>query len=131
MLQTLPRWPRAIAIVASILIATLGLTIAFGTAAPPRPVQPRQLDLTDLPGLSRYTARDGTQIAYRAYPGGAERVAVLIHGTGTESSVMNALAKTLHADGARSTHPTCVATAVPAGAATSTMSVNSRTIWRI
>ncbi len=100
MLQTLPRWPRAIVIVASILIATLGVTIAFGTAAPPRPVQPRQLDLTDLPALSRYTARDGTQIAYRAYPSGGEQVAVLIHGTGTESSVMNALAKTLHADGA-------------------------------
>jgi hypothetical protein len=100
MLQTLQRWPRAIVIVASILIATLGVTIAFGTAAPPRPVQPRQLDLTDLPALSRYTARDGTQIAYRAYPGGGEQVAVLIHGTGTESSVMNALAKTLRAAGA-------------------------------
>jgi non-heme chloroperoxidase len=103
MLQTLPRWPRAIAIVASILIAlmaTLGAVIAFGTAAPPRPVQPRQLDLTDLPALSRYTARDGTQLAYRAYPSGGEQVAVLIHGTGTESSVMNALAMTLHAAGA-------------------------------
>src|SRR5580700_2306284 len=99
MLQTLQRWPRAIVIVASILIATLGVTIAFGTAAPPRPVQPRQLDLTDLPALSRYTARDGTQIAYRAHPGGGEQVAVLVHGTGTESSVMNALAKTLHAAG--------------------------------
>jgi hypothetical protein len=103
MLQTLPRWPRAIAIVASILIAlmaTLGAVIAFGTAAPPRPVQPRQLDLTDLPALSRYTARDGTQLACRAYPSGGEQVAVLIHGTGTESSVINALAKTLHAAGA-------------------------------
>jgi non-heme chloroperoxidase len=100
MLQTLPRWPRVIAIVASILIATLGMTIAFGTAAPPRPVQPRQVDLTDLPALSRYTARDGTQIAYRAYLGGAEQVAVLIYSTGTESSVMNALAKTLRAAGA-------------------------------
>ena len=102
MLQTLPRGPRVIAIVACVLIAlvaTLGAVIAFGTAAPPRPVQPRQLDLTDLPALSRYTARDGAQLAYRAYPGDGEQVAVLIHGTGTESSVMNALAKTLHAVG--------------------------------
>ena len=80
-------------------MAALGAVIAFGTAAPPRPVQPRQLDLTDLPALSRYTARDGTQLAYGAYPGDGEQVAVLIHGTGTESSVMNALAKTLHAAG--------------------------------
>src|SRR5580700_5917341 len=99
MLQTLQRWPRAIVIVASILIATLGVTIAFGTASPPRAVQPRQIDLTELPPLSRYTARDGTQLGYRAYPGGGEQVAVLIHGSGTESSVMNALAKTLRAAG--------------------------------
>jgi pimeloyl-ACP methyl ester carboxylesterase len=83
-----------------VLGTALGATIAFGTAAPPRPVQPRQLDLTGLPALGHYTARDGTHLAYRAYPGGAEQVAVLIHGTGTESSVMNALAKTLNVAGA-------------------------------
>jgi non-heme chloroperoxidase len=102
MLQTLRLWPRAIAIVVCVLlvsVAALGAVIAFGTAAPPPAVQPRQLDLADLPVLSRYTARDGTQLAYRAYPGGGEQVAVLVHGTGTESSVMNALAKTLHAAG--------------------------------
>jgi non-heme chloroperoxidase len=62
-------------------------------------VQPRQLDLTDLPALSHYAVRDGTQFAYRAYPGGEEQVAVLVHGSGTESSVMNPLAKTLQAEG--------------------------------
>jgi pimeloyl-ACP methyl ester carboxylesterase len=85
-----------------IIVAGASLTgvIAFGTAAPPGPVQPRQLDLTDLPALRHYAARDGTQLAYRAYPGSGEQVVVLVHGTGMESSVMNALAKTLHADGA-------------------------------
>jgi len=78
----------------------LAAAIAFGTAAPPHPMQPRQLDLTDLPGLSRYTARDGVALGYRAYPGGKDQVAVLIHGSATESSVMNALAKTLQASGA-------------------------------
>jgi non-heme chloroperoxidase len=63
-------------------------------------MQPRPLDLTNLPALSHYKARDGTQLAYRVYPGEGEQVAVLIHGSATESSVMNALAKTLNAAGA-------------------------------
>jgi non-heme chloroperoxidase len=95
------KWIAGVA-TALIVVVAAGLTsaIAFGTAAPPRPVQPRQPDLTDLPALSHYAARDGTQLAYRYYPGGGEQVAVLVHGTGTESSVMNALAKRLHGDGA-------------------------------
>jgi hypothetical protein len=62
MLQSLATWPRVLAIVLGLLLVlgmTLAAAIAFGTAAPPRPVQPRQLDLMDLPALSRYTARDG------------------------------------------------------------------------
>lgn len=103
MLRSLWTWPRMIAIVACLLLAfggVLSAAIVFGTAAPPRPVQPRQIDLTGLPTLSRYTARDGTPLAYRSYPGGGEQVAVLIHGSGTESSVMNALARTLNVAGA-------------------------------
>jgi len=85
-----------------VLVLGIALTavIAFGTARLPHPVQPRQLDITGLPALSHYTARDGTQLAYRTYRGGGEQVAVLIHGTGTESSVMNALARTLQTAGA-------------------------------
>jgi non-heme chloroperoxidase len=103
MLRGLGTWRRVITIALCLVLGSggaLAAAIAFGTAAPPRPVQPRQLDLTDLPVLSRYAARDGAQLAYRAYPGGAQQVAVLIHGTATESSVMNALAKTLQATGA-------------------------------
>jgi non-heme chloroperoxidase len=82
-----------------VVLAGLAGAIVFGTAGSPKPVQPRPLDLTNLPALSHYKARDGTQLTYRAYPGGGEQVAVLIHGTATESSVMNALAKTLNAAG--------------------------------
>jgi pimeloyl-ACP methyl ester carboxylesterase len=57
-------------------------------------------DLGPLPLLSHYTVRNSAQLAYRAYPGGREQVAVLIHGTATESSVMNGLAKTLQTAGA-------------------------------
>jgi non-heme chloroperoxidase len=100
---TLQRKLRMLAGIVAAVVLVLGMAltaaIAFGTASPPRAVQPRQIDLTELPPLSRYTARDGTQLGYRAYPGGGEQVAVLIHGSGTESSVMNALAKTLRAAG--------------------------------
>jgi pimeloyl-ACP methyl ester carboxylesterase len=94
--------PRMIAIASCLLLGTafvLAAVIAFGTASPPRPVQPRLIDLSELPALSRYTARDGKQLAYRAYPGGGDQVAVLIHGSGTESSVMNGLAKALNSAG--------------------------------
>jgi non-heme chloroperoxidase len=84
-----------------ILVLALAGAVAFGTASPPlHAMQPRALDLTGLPPLSRFAARDGTQLAYRFYPSGEKNVAVLIHGSATESSVMNALAKTLQADGA-------------------------------
>jgi non-heme chloroperoxidase len=82
-----------------LVVAGLAGAIVFGTAGSPKPMQPRPLDLTNLPALSHYTARDGTKLVYRAYPGGGEQVAVLIHGTATDSSVMNALAKTLNAVG--------------------------------
>jgi pimeloyl-ACP methyl ester carboxylesterase len=88
-----------VATLAALIVAGLAVAIVFGTAGSPKPVQPRSLDLTNLPALSHYQARDGTQLAYRAYPGGGEQVAVLIHGTATDSSVMNALAKTLNAAG--------------------------------
>jgi non-heme chloroperoxidase len=88
------------ACVVVVLVAALAVAIAFGTAAPHPPEHPRQIDLTGLPPLGRFAARDGTKLAYRAYPGGEKQVAVLIHGSGTESSVMNPLAKTLQATGA-------------------------------
>ena len=97
------RWRRAVHFFPDLLIAllaTLAGAILFGTAAPPRPREPRHLDRMALPELSRYTARDGTPLAYRAYPGDDRQVAVLIHGSATESSVMHALAKTLHATSA-------------------------------
>jgi pimeloyl-ACP methyl ester carboxylesterase len=93
---------RIAAVLACLLlvsVAALAAAIAFGTAAPPPPVHPRRLDLTGLPPLSRFVARDGTRLAYRTYPGGNDRIAILIHGSATESSVMNAAAKALNADG--------------------------------
>lgn len=100
----MPRfWRRVAAGAAAVVllfVLALAATVAFGTAQPQRPVPPRHLDLAGLPSLSRYTARDSTRLAYRQYPGASGDIAVLIHGTATDSSVMNALARTLNAEGA-------------------------------
>ena len=84
---------------------TLGSMIAFGTAEAPPPLASvydnvRRIDQSGLPPLQRYTARDGAALAYRMWPGGGERVAVLVHGSTGMSAGMNALAKALNAGGA-------------------------------
>ncbi len=94
----------ALAVPVAVIVILAGL-LAFGTAAPPPPLASvydnvRRIDHSGLPPLQRYAARDGTALAYRAYPGGAERVAVLVHGSTGMSANMNALAKTLAASGA-------------------------------
>ena len=88
-----------------IAILALAGIIAFGTAPPPPPMATvydtvRRMDMSDLPSPQRYTARDGTALAYRIWPGGGARVAILIHGSTASSRSMNPLAKALAAAGA-------------------------------
>ena len=101
------RKPMLIVLIAIPLIAVLALAgmIAFGTAAAPPPMASvydnvRRMDMGGLPPLQCYAARDGASLAYRAWPGGGEHVAVLIHGSTSNSSRMNPLAKALAAAGA-------------------------------
>jgi pimeloyl-ACP methyl ester carboxylesterase len=57
----------------------------------------------DLPPLSKFTARDGTKLAYRAYASAAatpgQGSVVLIHGSSATSSSMHPMAKALSAAG--------------------------------
>jgi|HubBroStandDraft_2_1064218.scaffolds.fasta_scaffold1839797_1 hypothetical protein len=62
-----------VAALAAVAVVGLAGAIVFGTAGSPKPVQPRPLDLTNLPALSHYKARDGAELAYRVYPGGDNR----------------------------------------------------------
>jgi alpha-beta hydrolase superfamily lysophospholipase len=83
-------------------VATLAGMIAFGTAEAPPPLasiydNTKRMDFDGAPALQRYTARDGTQLAYRTYPAGGDRVAVLVHGSTGNSLGMNMLAKHLAA----------------------------------
>ena len=56
------------------------------------------VDFSTLPALSRFTARDGTRLAFRVYPaagGTVEGSVVLVHGSAGSSSSMHVLAKAM------------------------------------
>ena len=100
LLPSRPRWLVIAAAGVIISSSTLAAVVAFGVTPPPRPLTDAadavaHLDLTGLPPLSRYRARDGATLAYRAYPGESALVAVLIHGSAGQSPGMNAIAQGL------------------------------------
>jgi alpha-beta hydrolase superfamily lysophospholipase len=87
-----------------LLILVLALMIAFGGGASPPPMRSvtdivKAVDRSDLPSLSYFSARDGTQPAYRAYPAAPNRIAILIHGSSGSSADMHAMGKALSASG--------------------------------
>src|ERR1700761_123850 len=62
----------------------------------------RAVDRSTMPPLSRFSARDGTQLAYRHYPArGAAigKIAILVHGSSGSSAAVHALADALAAHG--------------------------------
>ncbi len=95
-------------IVVAVLVAALGLAIALGGpgAAPP-PMSSigdpfKNVDFSDLPELSYFTARDGAKLAFRAYPNAGDAVkgsVVLVHGSSATSSSMHLMAKGFAAAG--------------------------------
>jgi len=54
----------------------------------------------DLPGLQRYPARDGEQLAYRFYPSASDRILIFIHGSSYHGAGYHALAAALSLGGA-------------------------------
>ena len=76
--------------------------LIFGTAQPPTaaPAITRafaRIDMSRLPPVQRYRARDGAELSYRAYPAAGNQVAVLIHGSAGSSADMHSLAQALQA----------------------------------
>src|SRR5215831_14080453 len=102
--RAVPRWSVFAVELAIGMAALLVGAVAFG----PRPPAPlpsvaaafKRLDLDGLPPISRYTARDGARLAYRAYPGESPNVAVMLHGSASQSSVLNAMARAINREGA-------------------------------
>lgn len=106
---------RSFAITAVVLLigaATIAGIVAFGTRSVSNPAESqslgavlRQVDYSGLPELAQFKARDGTSIAYRAYPvAGSEKIALLIHGSAAHSHSMHGLARALQTAGAASVY---------------------------
>jgi non-heme chloroperoxidase len=86
------------------LFAVAGTLVAFGRITQPKPLKSvtdpfSQMDLSGLPPIARYTARDGAALSYRLYKGGDDQVAVLIHGSAGSSKDMHRMAEALQQRG--------------------------------
>jgi non-heme chloroperoxidase len=91
------------AVLGIVVVAVCGIaaSIAFGRPSQP-PALPSvsdpfgSIDFSDLRPVQRFTARDGSQLAYRTYMrAGGERkgVVILVHGSSSRSDSMHPLAK--------------------------------------
>src|ERR1700731_1075437 len=98
------------------VIGFAGLVLAAMVATPVR--RPAELtsisttagavDRSDMPGLERFHARDGTELAYRHYPARAPvsgQIAVVVHGSSGSSVAVHALAKALAGRGVETWAP--------------------------
>ncbi|MGA2079847.1 MAG: alpha/beta hydrolase [Holophaga sp.] len=99
-----------VALVLVLVVAAAGIALAIGFGGPGEvPSMPSindpfaRVDYSDLPALSRYSARDGAHLAYRAYGPevGARGSVVLVHGSSASGVSMHVLAKGLAAAGYR------------------------------
>jgi alpha-beta hydrolase superfamily lysophospholipase len=68
----------------------------------------RAVDRSTMPALSRFSARDGTELAYRHYPArgpSSGKIAILVHGSSGSSVAVHALADALAARGVETYSP--------------------------
>ncbi len=98
------------------VIGFAGLVLAAMIATPVRRLPEltsvsttaRAVDRSDMPGIDRFHARDGTELGYRHYPARAPasaQIAVVVHGSSASSISMHALAKGLAARGVETYAP--------------------------
>jgi alpha-beta hydrolase superfamily lysophospholipase len=102
-------WSLSIVGLATLLLAVL---IATPVRRPPELVSISKtagaVDRSDMPGLARFHARDGTELAYRRYPAGSPSsgpIAIVVHGSSGSSIAVHALAKALAARGVETYAP--------------------------
>jgi hypothetical protein len=89
---------RVLIIGPGLVVAIFALAIIFGGPGTPHPMGSitdpfNSVDFSDLPQLSKFTARDGTMLAYRSYAlatsAPSQGSVVLIHGSSATSSSMH------------------------------------------
>jgi alpha-beta hydrolase superfamily lysophospholipase len=95
-----------------VLALTLTVMIATPLAHPPElrsiAETARAVDRSTMPGLQRFSARDGTELAYRHYPARSQpagRIAIVVHGSSGSSTAVHALADALAAHGVETYAP--------------------------
>jgi non-heme chloroperoxidase len=94
-------------VLVAVLVAAFGLAIAFGGPGEPPPMPSinnpfKNVDFSDLPKVSYFPARDGANLAFRAYPAAGGEVkgsVVLVHGSSASGSSMHLMAKGFAAAG--------------------------------
>ena len=95
-------------VIVAVLVAIFGLAIGLGgPGEPPPPMSSindpfKNVDFSDLPERSHFTARDGAKVAFRAYPAVGDAIkgsVVLVHGSSASSSSMHVMAKSFAAAG--------------------------------
>jgi alpha-beta hydrolase superfamily lysophospholipase len=100
--KTLSGLKLLLALVGLVAVA-LGAMLSVPVVPPPYlasiETTARSADRSGMPDLQRFQARDGTFIAYRAYPASQDRVAILVHGSSASSASMHNVAKALSASG--------------------------------
>ena len=95
-------------VIVAVLAAACGFAISLGgPGEPPPPMRSindpfKNVDFSDLPERSHFTARDGAKVAFRAYPPVGDAIkgsVVLVHGSSGSSSSMHVMAKGFAAAG--------------------------------
>ena len=93
-------------------VLVLGALIASPLRRPPElasiSTTARAVDRSDMPGIERFQARDGTVLGYRHYPAGAPsnpQIAIVVHGSSGSSIAVHALAKGLAEHGVETYAP--------------------------
>lgn len=82
------------------LFTIAGMLVGFGHITQPKALQSvtdpfSRMDLSGLPPITRYKARDGAALSYRLYEGENAQVAILIHGSAGSSKDMHRMAEAL------------------------------------
>jgi alpha-beta hydrolase superfamily lysophospholipase len=104
------RWLFRLSLWALSLVGVAALVLTAMIAVPLKSPPPlasvadtaRAVDRSTMPGVQRFQARDGTDLAYRHYPArgvAVGRVAVLVHGSSGSSITIHALADAMAARG--------------------------------
>ncbi len=83
-----------------VTLAVGGILVRFSHLSQPKALKSvtdpfAQMDMSGLPPITRYRARDGAALSYRLYKGGDAQVAVLIHGSAGSSYDMHSMAEAL------------------------------------